>query len=102
MCSAVSFPLLHRQSAESIPGTLAEARNLRRPIRPVLAWKSAELSAFLSWLYSFRLLLSGCPSAATLSGQLLFLARSWCHCSLHSDNIAFPWPPCSCSLCAAH
>jgi hypothetical protein len=101
-CSAVFLPFLHKHSSDSTLGTLTEARNRRRPILPVLAWKSAELSAFLSWLYSLRQLWEGWSSAAMLSGQLALRPRSSCHLFLHSVSTAFLlWQPYPCSRCLA-
>jgi hypothetical protein len=58
-----AFP--QRQSPDSTPGTLAEARKCRSPILPVLAWNSAEIYLLDTELLLFTILFDVLSSSSS-------------------------------------
>ena len=59
MWRGVSYPPPHRHIAVLYPGTRRLCKNWASPIRPVRAWTSRALSAFLRSLCSFRIFFVG-------------------------------------------
>ena len=82
MCSTVSFPRPHSQKGVLISGTRVLKRKSFRPMAPVRAWTSSELSAlvrpscFLRALFlKIGTMSAGCV-ALSGSGRKLFYQRA--------------------------